>query len=213
MDYPTYDPASNVAPLTEPELEALDELLQSLPADGAMTIDGVDGYLTALLVAPKPLADWRTADWLPAIWGGDAPPDDASSAPASWPFASNQKKKRTTVLALRHLRAIAAQLATAPDDWEPIFNVADLPDEDGGELADATDWCLGFLAAIDLAPPAWAALQADPDLGPALAAIARLGGDSPAVEGEDLDDPVVRDELSRSVAELVPVLWARRPGA
>ena len=213
MDYPTYDPASNVSPLADDELTALDELLQSLPTEGAMTLDGVDGYLAALLVSPKPLSDWRTGEWLPAIWGGDAPPEQAAAAGPAWPFPSNQKKKRTTVLVLRHLRAIAAQLADRPDDWEPIFNVADLPDEDGGELADATDWCLGFLAAIDLAPAAWDPVRADAELGPVLAAIERLGGDAPALEGEDLDDPVVRDELSRTVAELVPALWSRRPGA
>ena len=212
MDYPTYDPTSPVTPLTEEELGALDELLQALPCDGAMTVDGLDGYLTALLVGPPLLATLPTADWITAIWGGDG---DVPPAP----FASNQKRKRTTVLVLRHLRALQEAIANSPDDWEPIFSVAET--RTGEEFADASDWCLGFLAATDLAPEAWAPLFADPELGPGLATIALLGegsteGDGHAPEeagldeDDDLDDPHVRDQLSRAAADVVLALWARR---
>jgi len=208
MDYPSYDPKSPNTPLTEEELASLDDLLTTLPADGTMTLDGMDGYLTALLVGPTPLG--ASSDWLPAIWGGDAEP-----APA--PFASNQKRKRTTVLVLRHLRSIEAALAGAPDAWEPVFSVAEVPGSQGEELADATDWCMGFLAATDLAPEAWAALQADPEVGPGLATISWLGGDvDVAADAEDhpddeaLDDPQVRDQLSRAATEVVLKLWARK---
>ncbi|HEX7638797.1 MAG TPA: UPF0149 family protein [Burkholderiaceae bacterium] len=215
MDYPDYDPRSPVTPLTDAELQALDEQLQALPVDGAMTLDGLDGYLTALLVGPRPPATLKTADWIPAVWGGDAGP-----APA--PFASNQKRKRTTVLVLRHLRALQAAISGSPDDWEPIFSVAET--KAGEEFADATDWCLGFLAATDLAPEAWAPLFEDPEIGPGLATIALLGGeggdarDAAAPQDdedglpsgpEDLDDPQVRDLLSRQAADVVLALWAR----
>lgn len=214
MDYPSYDPASAVTPLTEEELAALDEMLATLPIDGAMTLDGMDGFLTALLVGPPLLAQLKTADWLPAIWGGDADP-----APA--PFQSNQKRKRTTVLVLRHLRSIQAALASPdPGAWEPIFNVADVPDGEGEELADATDWCLGFLAATDLAPDAWKPLFDDPDVGPGLATIAWLGGDldvgadaGEQPDADELEDPHVRDQLSRAAADVVLKLWARKGAA
>jgi uncharacterized protein len=213
MDYPAYDPASAVTPLTDEELAALEAQLQALPADGAMTLDGLDGYLTALLVGPPLLAELKTADWLPAAWGGDGEP-----APA--PFASNQKRKRATVLVLRHLRALQeaiARSAESPDGWEPIFSVAEVA-ATGEEFADAADWCLGFLAATDLAPARWATLFDDPELGPGLAVIALLGegrapGSAVLEEGEDLDDPHVRDRLSRVAAEVVPALWARRAQA
>ena len=38
VDYPRYDPASPITPLTTAELDALDALLQALPSDGAMTM-------------------------------------------------------------------------------------------------------------------------------------------------------------------------------
>jgi uncharacterized protein len=219
MDYPAYDPKSAITPLNEAELAGLDEMLQSLPADGAMTLDGMDGYLTALLVGPPALLrDLKTADWLPGIWGGDPEPGTAA------PFASNQKKKRTTVLVLRHLRSLAATLESNPDAWEPVFSVADVPGEDGRELADAGDWCLGFLAATDLLPEAWAPLFDDPEVGPGLATIVLLAGEAPVPatvsadedgdpidqEEEDLEDPVIRDQLSRAAADAALALWARR---
>jgi uncharacterized protein len=208
MDYPSYDPKSPNTPLTEDELSGLDELLNTLPSDAAMTLDAMDGYLTALLVGPSPIG--ASSDWLPAIWGGDQEP-----APA--PFASNQKRKRTTVLVLRHLRSIEAALSGPPDAWEPVFSVAELPGTQGEELADATDWCMGFLAAMDLAPEAWAPLNEDPEIGPGLATIAWLGGDVEVAADaqdhptdEELDDPQVRDQLSRSATEVVLKLWARK---
>ncbi len=206
MDYPSYDPKSPNTPLPEEELASLDDLLTNLPSDGSMTLDGMDGFLTALLVGPTPIG--ASSGWLPVIWGGDQEP-----APA--PFASNQKRKRTTVLVLRHLRSIEAALSGPPDAWEPVFSVAELPGTQGEELADATDWCLGFLAAMDLAPDAWAPLNADAEIGPGLATIAFLGGDIDAppesdADAEDMDDPQVRDQLSRAATEVVLKLWARK---
>jgi uncharacterized protein len=214
MDYPSYDPNSANTPLTEEELASLDDLLTTLPADGTMTLDGMDGYLTALLVGPPIFDQVPSSDWIPVIWGGDG-----ETAPA--PFASNQKRKRTTVLVLRHLRSIAAALAAPnPDAWEPVFSVADVPGSAGEELADATDWCLGFLAATDLAPEAWKPLFEDAELGPGLATIAWLGGDLEVgadaqdhPDADDLEDPQVRDQLSRAATEVVPRLWARRSAA
>jgi len=206
MDYPSYDPKSANTPLTEAELSSLDDQLTNLPSDGPMTLDGMDGFLTALLVGPAPIG--ASSEWMPVIWGGDQEP-----APA--PFASNQKRKRTTVLVLRHLRSIGAALSGPPDAWEPVFSVAELPGTQGEELADATDWCTGFLAAMDLAPDAWAPLNADAEIGPGLATIAFLGGDVNAPpesddDAEDMDDPQVRDQLSRAATEVVLKLWARK---
>lgn len=208
VDYPTFDPKSPETPLSEEELAGLDALLEALPADGAMTLDGLDGYLTALLVGPPLLATLRTSDWLPAIWGGD--PDPGSSAP----FPSNQKKKRTTVLLLRHLRSILANLERDAEAWEPVFSVAEAPGEAGDELADAGDWCRGFLAATDLDAPAWQPLFDDGGgIGAGLATIRLLGEHETGQGDPELDDPVVRDGLSRDVMDAVVAMWARRAGS
>lgn len=199
MDYPRFDPQSPRTPLTDDELNGLDDLLQRLPTDAAMNIEGLDGFLTALWLVPQTLEQQPTAAWLPLVWGGDGE--------GTAPFPSQRQRKNTTVLVLRHLQAVACQLREDPDGWEPIFSVA----EDGErEWASAQDWCIGFLQATDLAPEAWEPLWDDPELGPLLVPVALLGGEADADAAEDLDDPAVVDQLSRSVPDLVLALRERR---
>lgn len=207
MDYPTYDPQSPVTPLTEAEIDGLDRLLQTLPADGVMTLDGVDGFLTALTVGPaEVLATLPTADWLPWVWGGDG---DGGNDEAT-PFASKRQRKATVVLLLRHLRHLAAQFAATPDDWEPIFSIAEHGAE---EWADARDWCAGFLQAVDLLPSAWGQTWAAPALAPLL----QLGGGLEGMDSVDAtpaapddDDLPAIDELSRAVPDAVLAIWLGR---
>ena len=184
MDYPQFDRASANTPLSEAELEQLDDWLLGLAeagVDGVMSLDGMDGYLTALAVGPAEVLDrLPTADWLPAVWGGDGP--------NGAPFTSNQKRKRTTVLVLRHLQSICTVLRQAPTLWEPIFSSVEHGEE---EWPDAGDWCTGFLQATDLAPEAWEPLFDDPQLGPQLVPIALLGGDGDDEAAESLDEPEI----------------------
>jgi uncharacterized protein len=208
VDYPRYDPASPVTPLSVAELDALDALLQALPSDGAMTLDGLDGYLTALAAGPpEVLAGLPTADWLPWVWGGDG---QAGPAEAS-PFASKRQRKTTVVMVLRHLRHLGQQLGESPTRWEPIFSIAE---QGGSEWADARDWCTGFLQAVDLRPGAWGDIWQQPTSAPLLAPLLVLGGGLEGVTpvadaGADLDDPNVCDRLSRAVPEAVLHLLAR----
>ncbi len=211
MDYPRYDPSSAVTPLSPAELDALDRLLQALPADGAMSLDGVDGFLTALLVGPPALlADLATADWLPWVWGGDA----EGGNEAAEPFASKRQRKATVVQLLRHLRHLQHQLDTALAEWEPVFSVAEKgPDE----FVDARDWCAGFLQAVDLQPSAWDAAWGHPTLADAVAPLLALGGGLDGVESPEApadDDLGGLDEASRAVPDAALVLRAHfRPAA
>lgn len=196
MDYPHYNPQSPNTPLSDDELDALDRLLTGLPHPGAMNIEAMDGFLTALLLGPAPLTDWPGADWLPLVWGGDG--EDVA------PFASKRQRKNTVVQVLRHLRHIDALLCDDPDSWQPVFSVAEL--EDGHELADARDWCTGFMQAVDLDREAWSALFESADTGPALVPVALLGAveeELSADEAHRLEDPQVCDELSRAVPDAV----------
>lgn len=201
MDYPRYDPASPLTPLQPAELDALDRLLQALPADGAMSLDGVDGYLTALAAGPaEMLTTLPTAEWLPLVWGGDGPEGNEGAEP----FASKRQRKATVVQLLRHLRHVTEALQQ-PDSWEPIFSIAE---KGADEFADASDWCTGFLQAVDLLPSAWDGVWADPAVAPLLQLGGGLDGvDTPAVDAEgeavDLEDAADVDRLSRAVPDAV----------
>lgn len=205
VDYPDYDPLLDTPPLTEAELDELDTLLQALPGEAAMNVEGLDGYLTALLVGPPLLARLRSADWLPVIWGGDGE--------GAAPFQSQKKRKRTAILVLRHLHGIDVQLRDDAAAWEPVFSIAETPQRD---FIDAEDWCVGFLQAVGLDSEAWSPIFDDSDLGPALAPIALLGGDDSELGEADaarLADPEQRDALSRAAVDAVLRMRVHRPAA
>jgi uncharacterized protein len=201
MQYPQYNPASDNRPLSDEELNDLDELLAALPADEAMNIEALDGYLAGLLLTPgRNLAELPGAAWLPVIWGGDAEGDDHA------PFASGKQRKKVVMLVLRHLQSIALAWTHQPKAWEPIFSFADGEDEDT-EYADAEDWAAGFLMAVDLAPDAWSAWFDGAETAPLLAPIAALGSaDGVLAEGSAEE----RDAASRTIPDAMLALWAIR---
>lgn len=200
MQYPHYNPASDNRPLSDEELNDLDELLAALPADGAMNIEALDGYLVGLLLTPgRPLSELPGEAWLPLVWGGDREPEPA-------PFASGKQRKKVVMLVLRHLQSIATAWAQRPQAWEPIFSFADGDDEDT-EYADAEDWATGFLMAVDLAPEAWAPLFDGAATAPLLAPIAALGGEDGALAEGSAEE---RDAASRTIPDAMLALWAIR---
>ncbi len=204
MDYPQFDPKFNSDPLDDAELDDLDQLLQSLAGETVMNIEAMDGYLTALVVGPPVLPRLRSADWLPAVWGGDG----ESAGPA--PFASQKQRKRAALLVLRHLGALRRQLQGDPADWQPVFSIAEINER---EMVDAEDWCAGFLQATAFEPEAWGRLFDDAKLGPALLPLALLGMDESGLtqaDQERLADPGQRDALSRAVVDAVLALRAQQ---
>lgn len=202
MHYPQYNPASDNRPLSDDELNDLDELLADLPAESAMNIEALDGYLAGLLLTPgRALADLPGAEWLPVVWGGDRAPEPA-------PFASGKQRKKAVMGVLRHLHSIAVAWAERPQAWEPIFSFAD-GDDDSTEYADAEDWAVGFLMAVDLAPEAWAPWFDGPDTAALLAPIAALGSADGALAEASAE---ARDTASRQIPDAVLALRSVRQG-
>jgi uncharacterized protein len=197
--YPDYNPQTTTEALSDDELQALDELLAALPSDGALNIEALDGFLTGLLVGPVLAQRLRGTEWLPLVWGGDGPGEHA-------PFESNRQRKKVVVQALRHLRAIDMTLQNSPDAWAPVFSVAE---EDEREWVDATDWCVGFLQAVDLDKEAWSPWFDSALTGPALVPLVLLGSEESelsAADAQRLADPQTRDQLSRTLLDAVLAL-------
>lgn len=208
MKHPQYNPALDNPPLTEAEMDELDQLLLSAGSDeSVMDMESLDGYLTALLLTPTlPDADV----WVPGLWNSDDP--------ESSPFASGKQTKRVVQLALRHLASIDRQLKEGPDTLEPLFGIAEIPGSDDASdvVVDAEPWCMGFLHAAALSPDHWNAMFDEPDLADLLAPIILLGGDPDSMTPEQVEmtaSSEARDALSRMVPEAVSALYARAVAA
>ena len=194
MKHPQYNPELTTAPLSDNEIDQLDELLAALPGDEVMDVETLDGYLTALLVTPTlPPPDV----WIPRVWGGveDGPP----------PFASGKQTKKFVQLVLRQIAAIDRTLKGDFAQFEPWFGIAEGEEDD---VVDAQLWCSGFLFALELTQDQWQADWDEPEVALALRPIALLGGDELApADAELVATAAQRDEWSRQVPDSVEALY------
>lgn len=137
-------------PLTEDELRALDDHLFAREADGASSLEMLDGLLCAVAVSPEPVAE---EEWLPVALGADPDPDDAAEVAA--------------IALMRRLAAEVATRITRLDIDDPdALDDADLPlvampgddeeiDLDATEPAIGAAWAIGFAVGRDLREEAW----------------------------------------------------------
>lgn len=134
------------------EARFVEVLRKRQPRPPAITMDGLDGYLTALIVGPH-FIDPRK--WIPLFVG-----DTALMAPEETVEA---RALQTLVAAYN---AISTGLAEAPDAWHPRLT----PRDDG--TFDPLFWWTGFLAGTDFAPRIWRpVLQGHPETGDIIAPI------------------------------------------
>jgi uncharacterized protein len=126
------------APVTKPMLapEALEAyLLARRPPPPVLTIDGLDGFLTALVIGPK-FIDPRL--WLTTLVG-----DTAIMA------AAETTEHAAIQAVVAHYNRVSMTLSEQPKLYQPMFK----PHRDGGY--DPLFWWLGFTAGINLAPRLW----------------------------------------------------------
>lgn len=147
----------NHGPLNEKELEWLDELLEKYGnEESVLDVSELDGMLTAILSGPHLV---EPSVWLTAMWGGEK----------HIPRWSNEREMtRFMNLAFQHMNDIAERLTDAPDQFDPLFGIRTIEDE---EYTIVEEWCFGYMRGVALDD--WSALpdnlQAD------LAAIALHG--------------------------------------
>ncbi|MFM0741677.1 UPF0149 family protein [Paraburkholderia xenovorans] len=137
-------PADLGTPLSEQEFDELDEFLVSdQTSDETLTIDGLDGYLTALAIGPTTLPP---SYWLPGVWGTteDATPD----------FETPQEAQHILGLILRQMNGIITVMEHEPDEFEPVFSYA-RTDENDREFIDGEAWAMGFWQGLMLVRQDW----------------------------------------------------------
>jgi uncharacterized protein len=169
-------------PLDRVDLEALDRFLMSdrSPPESMMLSD-LDGFLTGIAIGPELV---MPSEWLPLIWGGDAPE-----------FADETEAKAILGTIMGRYNEILRQIAN--DDLDPVFWA------DRGGTVIAADWAEGFLRAIMLRADAWEPLFKSKRDGQLLVPILALCGDE---NGESLLGllPEEEDRVMEEATEFVP---------
>lgn len=166
-------------PLSQEELDALDELLQTLAEEhevatgedleSILSVSELDGFMTAVLSGPE---DIDAAEWFAAIFSGE-PPD----------FEADPRVQQAFAWIVRHADNIEAILAEEPEEFEPLFSYEEV---DGVEVEMPDEWCMGYLRGVSLRGELWEPLwEDDPE---ALTAIALFGTEEGWDELEQLDE-------------------------
>ncbi|MFL9867955.1 UPF0149 family protein [Paraburkholderia fungorum] len=141
------NPADLATPLTEEEFDELDEFLVSdITSDETLTIEGLDGYLTAMAIGPTTMPP---SYWLPGVWG-----PSENDTPA---FETMDQAQHILGLILRNMNGIILCLEDDPDEFEPVFGFVSI-DESGREFIDGEAWAVGFMQGLTLVRADWQAL-------------------------------------------------------
>jgi uncharacterized protein len=166
----------------EDDNEALDAFLMSDQApEDCMQLTDLDGFLTGIAIGPELILP---SEWLPVIWGGEAPTfDNADQAQAIIGIIMNRYNNILGLIAEGRI--------------EPIFM-----ESPGGEVI-ASDWAEGFLQAIRLRFDAWQKLFKSEKQGHTLLPILALCCNE---DGESLLDlsEGAENQFFEEAGELIP---------
>lgn len=187
-----------MALLSDEEIDELDAfLISDATSDETMTLDTLDGYLTAIVVGPTTLVP---SQWLSGIWG---PSDE--HAPE---FETMEQAQRILELIMRHMNGIVGSLEHDPDTFEPFFNMrTDL--EETREYLDGEMWAYGFMEGIALYRKDWQPLFDDAQGMKALRPLRLLGATEVMPEEELLLVRTLqqREELSMAIPASIAAIY------
>jgi uncharacterized protein len=130
-------------PLSDEEIEALDDfLLDAEGIDESMNVSMLDGFLTALICAPKLILP---SEWMRWVW-------DTENGKDSPNFSSEDEASRILSMLMRHMNDITRTLSQAPEYYEPLLleNI-----NNGNPIPILDEWCMGFVKGMSLDEEGW----------------------------------------------------------
>jgi uncharacterized protein len=186
-----------MAPLLDEEIDELDQfLLSGSASDETMSMSELDGYLTANVVGPKPVAP---SLWLPGVWGPTQ--DDAPE------FETAEQAQHILTLIMRHMNGIVWSLQHDPDDFDPLFNSFKQPGKHR-EYVDGEAWAYGFMQGIALTREDWQPLFDDEVMVHVLQPIHLLGSDDVTDDEDALTQtPAQREKIAETIAAAVAAVY------
>jgi uncharacterized protein len=133
--------------LDDDQIERLSELLEqrAVPFRG-FNLEALDGYLSALVVAPDTVPP---SEWQPPVWGGTPPRWDG-----------DDEALAVQALLLGHWNMVSQRVRYGDDDLPehlaPLLWLPEEPDLDQpDELDVGRDWAFGFFRGVELREAAW----------------------------------------------------------
>jgi uncharacterized protein len=149
-----------------------------------MELAELDGFLAGIIVRSTPT---MPSEWLPVIWRGGEPE-----------FADLLEAQTILGIIMCCYNEIIHLLDAEPGAYHPLI---------GPSGADASDWTLGFLRAMQLDERAWLPLLRDPDVGVPLAPVMMIASTTeraylPLDPGQQLPPA----EMRKLLAEAAPLL-------
>jgi uncharacterized protein len=142
---------SMIGPLSEEELDELDQFLLYLDNDESMTLDMLDGFLHAIAIGPETV---MPSQWLPMVWGQQ---EDGHLMP---PADNPEQMNHLLGLVMRHFNSIVFGFGRKPPFVELLWSTTQYGEL--GEFEDAEMWAYGFCQAVQINPTAWQPLLNDP---------------------------------------------------
>ena len=186
-----------MAPLSDEEQDELDQfLLSDATSDETMTLDMLDGYLTAIAIGPTTLLP---SDWLPGVWG----PEEEDTPH----FETMDQAQYVFDLILRHYNGIIWSLQGDANAFEPVWDTVAYPD-DPHEYIEGEPWALGFMQGVSLCRQDWQPLFDDLQGQAWLRPLHLLGADDVTPEEEDLTRwPAQREALTRQIPSSIAAIY------
>lgn len=188
-------------------IDDLDRLLEQRAAPfGGYGLEQLDGYLTAVVLAPGEAIPFD--EWSPAVWG---------KSPPRWENAADADAA-AALLMLAHETA-ARRVRTAGDDWTVdhalLWWLPDDPEATHGDDVDiGSAWAGGFLDGMALRDDAWDAWIAKDDwIGDVEAYVESLAVGSHPVEDGSAPVPLSyreRLEIHASLPDMLHDLQQHR---
>ena len=186
-----------IGPLSEAELDELDQFLLYLDEEESMTLDMLDGFLHAIAIGPETVMPSR---WLPKVWG-------LADGGMVLPGVEADQMERVLSLVIRHFNSIIFGFGQRPPFIEPLWGTTQYGEL--GEFEDAEMWAYGFSKGVNLNRTAWQGLLNDPKGMQWYRPIGLLGEDDFSSDQDALTStPEQRQALAGEIAHSVQQIHA-----
>ena len=175
------------APLSEDELDELDDFLARVEGGEIRNVEALDGFLTALVICPELV---KPSEYVPVITSGATEAGDLV-------FQTTAEPERFYELIMRHWNDIN-RVFRSGEVYMPVLG------EDAAGEQYGNDWAIGFLAGTKLRYGVWDPVIQDEERGGAFIPLFALAYEhSDDLSLRPFDKPVTQEQREDLIAGMI----------